>query len=815
MEVAAWIILFIIVAIILAFNRASLIVATIAYTFLLIVVSVFSHASVITLSICWVIFALLSVVLNVLPLRRQLISQYLIRFFRKAMPSMSATEKEALTAGGVGWEGEIFTGMPDWNKLTAIAAEKLSAEEQAFIDGPVNELCAMIDNWDINQRQFNIPIEIWQHLRKHGFFGFIIPKKYGGKEFSALAHSQIIAKISSVSVAVATVVSVPNSLGPAELLLHYGTQAQKDYYLPRLATGEEIPCFALTSPLAGSDASAIVDNGVICRHRFDGEEKLAIRLNWNKRYITLSPVATLIGLAFKLYDPDHLLGEQENLGITCALIPVNTPGVVTGRRHFPLSCAFPNGPTQGHDVIIPIDSIIGGAAMAGHGWRMLMESLAAGRSISLPSMATGGAKRVLYASGAYARIREQFHTYIGAFGGVREALTRMGAYTYLVEALRLFTVAAVDRGLQPAVASAISKCHTTELSRKILMLGMDIHGGKGICMGPHNYIAQSFIESPISITVEGANILTRSLIIFGQGAIRCHPYILSEMNAVADENQKQGLRIFDKNIFAHIGYFISNFARAFLLGLTGGRLARVPAGDLKYYYRQLSRYAAIFSLIADVAMLKMGGKLKRKEKLSARLGDLLSIIYMGSAAIKYYELQDEKELLPIMQWACDELLYQMQTQLYEFLSNFPYRGSVFILRLAVFPLGRRLKPPTDKLGADVVELLMRPSRARARLTQHVYTQAVPHNPIGTIESVLQQVIAAEPLEEKLYQEGKRMKIKGNNFTEKVNAGLEAGIITKAEAEQLLAAEAARLTITNVDDFSPEELTRRVEVEDIG
>lgn len=815
MEVAAWIILFIIVAIVLAFNRASLIVATIAYAFLLIVVSVLSHASVITLSIAWIIFALLAIVFNVLPLRRRLMSRYLFQFYRRAMPSMSATEKEALTAGGVGWEGEIFTGMPDWSKLAEIKAGKLSPEEQAFLEGPVDELCGMINNWEISQRRFTIPVEIWEHLKKHGYFGFIIPKKYGGKEFSSLAHSQIISKIASVSAAVGTVVSVPNSLGPAELLLHYGTPTQKDYYLPRLASGEEIPCFALTSPLAGSDASAIVDDGVICRHSFDGEEKLAIRLNWNKRYITLSPVATLIGLAFKLYDPDHLFSEQENLGITCALIPVSTPGVVTGRRHFPLCCAFPNGPTQGHDVLIPLDAIIGGSTMAGHGWRMLMECLAAGRSISLPSIVTGGAKRVLFASGAYARIREQFHTYIGAFGGVREALTRVGIYTYLIEAVRLFTVTAIDRGLKPAVASAISKCHTTELSRKVLSHGMDIHGGKGICMGPHNYIAQTYIEGPISITVEGANILTRSMIIFGQGAIRCHPYILTEMNAVVDENKVQGFRIFDKAIFSHLGYFLSNLVRSFWLGFSGGRLSRVPAGDLKYYYREFSRYSAVFSLVADVAMLKMGGKLKRKEKLSARLGDLLSIIYMGSAAIKYYELQNEKELLPLVQWACDDLLYQMQTQLYEFLSNFPYRWSVALLRLVVFPLGRHLKPPTDKLGAEVVQLLMRPSQARARLTQHLYIKPTAHNPIGTIDAVLQQVIAAEPLEEKLYEAGKRIKIKGRNFVEKVNAGFEAGVLTKAEAEQLIAAETARLSITNVDDFSPEELNRHVEKEDIG
>lgn len=812
--ILGWIVLFIAAGLVLAFNRASLIVISIAYAFLLLVLSVLSHAGVVALTILWILYAGVVSVFNILPLRRKLFSRRLFAYYRNVMPSMSVTEKEALTAGGVGWEGEIFTGMPNWHKLREIPAGKLSAEEQAFLEGPVEELCGMINNWEINQRRFGIPEEIWQHLKKYGYFGFIIPKKYGGKEFSALAHSQIISKVSSVSTAVATVVSVPNSLGPAELLLHYGTQAQKDYYLPRLARGEEIPCFALTSPLAGSDASAIVDSGIVCRHRFDGEEKLAIRLNWDKRYITLSPVATLIGLAFKLYDPDHLLNKNENLGITCALVPVNIPGVVTGRRHFPLTCAFPNGPTQGKDVIIPLENIIGGQAMAGHGWRMLMESLAAGRSISLPSMVSGGAKRVLYASGAYARIREQFHMYIGSFGGIREALTKMGASTYLLEALRLFTITAVDRGLQPTVASAISKCHTTELNRKVFHLAMDIHGGKGICMGPHNYVAQSYIETPISITVEGANILTRSLIIFGQGAIRCHPYVLREINAATDKNTTKGLIEFDKALFSHLGYFISNWVRVWSLGFTHSLLARVPEGDLKYYYRQLTRYSAIFAFVADVAMFTMGGKLKRKEKLSGRLGDLLSMLYIGSAAIKYYELQDEKELLPLVQWACDDLLYQMQNQLHEFLSNFYPRPLAWLVRWIVFPWGRHMKSPTDKLGADVVQLLMKPSSARSRLTQHVYTKNTPSNPIGLIESVLQQVIAAEPLEERLYQESKRLKIRGRNYAEKVQGALSAGVLTQAEAQQLLDAEEARLSITNVDDFAPAELSRYVEEEKV-
>jgi len=531
--------------------------------------------------------------------------------------------------------------------------------------------------------------------------------------------------------------------------LHYGTQAQKKHYLPRLASGEEVPCFALTSPVAGSDAASIVDSGVLCRQMIEGEEKLGIRLNWDKRYITLAPVATLLGLAFKLYDPDHLVGDVEEIGITCALIPTSTPGVVIGRQHFPLSCAFPNGPTQGKDVFIPLDWVIGGKKTLGHGWRMLMECLAAGRSISLPSMVSGSVKRAVFATGAYARIRQQFNTYIGAFGGVQESLAKMGASAYLIEATRLFTVAALDRGQQPAVASAISKCHVTGIARVILNHAMDVHGGKGICMGPNNYLAQNYIEAPISITVEGANILTRSMIIFGQGAIRCHPYILKEMTAATNKDKKAGLIAFDKELFGHLGFIMSNRTRAFFLGLSKGRLARAPKGALKRYYQQFSQYSAAFAFVSDVAMIAIGGKLKREEALSARLGDLLSLLYMGSSAIKYYELQGDDEAFPFIQWVCEDLLYQLQTQLDGFLLNMPNRFLANILRMTVFPLGRRLKPPSDRLGQAVAQLLLHPSRVRADLSRHLYVKDSPYNPIGQMDAILQQVIAVEPLEKLL------------------------------------------------------------------
>ena len=551
---------------------------------------------------------------------------------------------------------------------------------------------------------------------------------------------------------------------------------------------------------------------MICRQTIDGEEKLGIRLNWNKRYITLAPVATLLGLAFKLYDPDHIVGEKENLGITCALIPVSTPGVIIGRRHFPLRCAFPNGPTQGKEVFIPMDWIIGGPKMAGHGWRMLMECLAAGRSISLPSMATGGAKRVFYATGAYARIRKQFNVPIGTFGGVQEALARIGAHTLAVEATRLFTVTAIDRGEEPAVASAISKSYTTGTSRSIINDAMDIHGGKGICMGPHNYIAQTYIETPISITVEGANILTRSMIIFGQGAIRCHPFVLKEMMAVQNEHQREGAVAFDQALFGHLGFIISNKVRAFLLGVTRGHLARVPQGKCKRYYQQFSQFSAAFAFVADIAMITIGGALKRKEKLSARLGDLLTFLYVGSAVMKYYELQEDEEGLPLLQWICEDLLHQMQTQLDGFLTNMPNRWLSWSLRRVVFPLGRRLKPPSDHLTEQVAELLIYPSRIRETIAQHLYTKNTAHNPIGFMATVLEQSIAAEPLEKKLRQAIREKKVTGMTLEETITSAIGARVFNATEGEQLLAAYRARLSITNVDDFAPKDIVHRVHEE---
>ncbi|OGO94189.1 MAG: hypothetical protein A3F10_05015 [Coxiella sp. RIFCSPHIGHO2_12_FULL_42_15] len=808
MAVLGWMILFLAATIILAFKRAALSVWAIGFFVLLLLVSVLSHVSIAGVVVLWILYAVIFVPLLFVPLRRKYITKNIYAMYRKVMPSMSKTEREALSAGGVGWERELFSGMPDWREFQKTKRIKLTAEEQAFLEGPVQELCGLICNWTINHRDREIPEEIWQHLKKHGFLGLIIPKQYGGKQFSALAHSQIIVKVASVSVAVGCVVSVPNSLGPAELLLEYGTEEQKNYYLPRLARGEDIPCFALTSPLAGSDASAIEDHGVVCKKMIDGKEQIGIVLNWNKRYITLSPIATILGLAFKLYDPHHLIGDKENIGITCALIPVNTPGVVTGRRHFPLCSHFPNGPTQGKDVFVPLDYIIGGVKMAGTGWRMLMECLAAGRSISLPSMATGGAKKVVYTVGAYARIRRQFNTPIGTFGGVQEALSRILGYTYLIESLRLYSVCSIDNGIKSAVSSAICKYHTTEHARQVINDSMDIHGGKAICMGPNNYIAQSYIEGPISITVEGANILTRNMIIFGQGAIRAHPFVLEEMMAAQDSDEKRGLKQFDHAFFKHMGMIISNKARAFSLALTSGFGAEAPRNELKRYYQQFSRFSAAFSFIADITMLTVGAALKRKERLSARLGDMLSLLFMGSAALKYYEFEQDREALPVIQWVCQHLCFQLQTTIHDYLHNLPNQWIARWLRLVVFPLGRNFRQPSDRLSKQLAMLLLEPSMVRHRLTQHLYVEAGLHaNPLEKIQTAFVKTLQTEPLYKRLQQAKREKIINGMTFAELIETAVAAQVFNREEANQVIETERLRMAVINVDDFSQQEFVQ--------
>ncbi len=806
-----WIVLFLAVIFLLAYKRATLVVWTLGIAFYLIVMSQFSSLGMVSKVIFWALFVVIAVPLNILPLRRLLLTKPLLQFYQKIKPSMSATEKQALTIGTVGWEGELFSGMPHWQLWKNYPAPQLTAEEQLFLDEDVEQLCQMLNNWEINYRLFDLPEPVWQFLKQRGFFSLIIPKEYGGKQFSALAHSAIITKISSRSNAAATIVGVPNSLGPAELLLEYGTEEQKKHYLPRLARGDEIPCFALTGPDAGSDASSMTDCGVVCKDMWEGQEVIGIRLNWNKRYITLAPIATLLGLAFKLFDPDHLLGQQEELGITCALIPTNTAGISIGRRHFPLNCAFPNGPTQGHDVFIPVDWIIGGPARAGQGWHMLIERLSVGRAITLPSLSTGGAKVASFTMGAYARIRKQFHISVGRFEGVEEALTRIAGNTYIMDATRLFAVSAVDRGERPAVPSSISKYHTTELARQVINDAMDVSGGKGICMGPRNFVAQGYIEAPIGITVEGANILTRCMMIFGQGMMRCHPYLLKELMAAQNSDQAQGLRDFDKAFFAHVGMITSNKIRAFWLGITGAHFTRVP-GDpaLRRYYQQLTRFSAVFAYLADVSVLILGGEFKRHEHLSGRMGDVLSMLYMGCAVLKQFENQGRpQEDLPLVEWACQSLLFKLQTALDTTLRNFPKPIIGSLLRSVVFPLGRRLTPPSDKLGHQVSVLLSGATDTRARLTQGIYSAAEEHNMVGLVGAALFKVIAADDIENKINILARQGEIQGKTFADRFTAAVNLGLIARAEQNLIQEANAVRQQVNAVDDFALDELPNHV------
>jgi len=749
-------------------------------------------------------------------LRRKLISDPFLRLFRKLMPHISETEREALEAGTVWWDTELFSGRPNWKKLLSVSPPTLTAQEQAFLDGPVDELCRMLDDWRINAELHDLPLEVWRFIKDHGFFGMIIPKKYGGLEFSTLAHSHVVMKIASRSIAAAVTVMVPNSLGPGELLLHYGTEEQKNYYLPRLARGEEVPCFALTSPDAGSDAASMTDTGVVCRGEFQGKKDvLGIRLDWEKRYITLGPVATVLGLAFKLYDPDRLIGDREEVGITVALIQTNLPGISIGRRHIPSNINFQNGPNSGHNVFIPIDWIVGGAARAGHGWRMLMECLAAGRSISLPALATGAGKLASRATGAYARIRKQFHVPIGRFEGIEEALTRVAGYTYLMDAARVMTAGAVDQGEKPSVISAIVKYHLTEIMRRVVNDAMDVQGGSAICMGPRNFLAHVYEAVPISITVEGANILTRSLIIYGQGAIRCHPFILKEIQAATDPDPVQASKNFDRVLFNHIGFSLGNAARSLFHGLTGARFASVPAdrsgrpvhGPLRRYYQHLTRMSACLALASDVAMLVMGGTLKRREKLSARLGDVLSYLYLASAVLKRFEDQGRPpDDLPLLQWTCEKALHRIQRSFGELIQNFPNRPAAWLLKFFMFPTGRSYRAPSDSLGQKVASLLLEPSPARDRLTAGIYIPSDSHDVVGRLEAALEKVIAVEAVEEKLRAAVRSGKLEADDEEALIQEGLSRAIITEDEAKLVREAESLRREAIMVDDFPPDYWT---------
>ena len=796
------------------YHRVSLVRALVVLTCAMIALTLFDGVAITG----WLCYLLAVAIFAVPTIRQTLVSQKALSLFKKVLPAMSQTEKEALEAGTVWWEAELFKGKPEWKKLQNIADPKLSEAEQAFLDGPVNDVCAMVNDYQVTHELADLPSEVWQYLKDHKFFAMIIKKKYGGLEFSAYAQSLVLQKLTGVSSVLSSTVGVPNSLGPGELLQHYGTEAQKNHYLPRLAEGKEIPCFALTSPEAGSDAGSIPDYGIVCKGDWQGEEVLGMRLTWNKRYITLAPVATVLGLAFKLRDPDGLLGDKQDLGITCALIPTDLKGVEIGNRHFPLNVPFQNGPTQGDDLFVPIDFIIGGQKMAGQGWRMLVECLSVGRGITLPSNSTGGIKSAALATGAYARIRRQFKQPIGRMEGVEEPLARLAGNAYVMDAASNLTVAGIDLGEKPSVISAIVKYHCTHRGQRSIIDAMDIVGGKGICLGPSNFLARGYQGSPIAITVEGANILTRSMIIYGQGAIRCHPYVLNEMEAAYSESS-DALDKFDSALAGHVSFTMSNLVRSLWFGLTDGRGSDAPTPlnktdkQTQRYYQQLNRYSANLALLSDISMAVLGGSLKRRERLSARLGDILSQLYLGSATLKRFESEgSHAEDLPLVHWGMQDSLRQTEIAIDEFLANFPSPVIGRLLRVVLMPFGRIRRAPNDKLDSQVAHIIQTPSETRSRIGRGQYLEATEHNPVGKIEKALEVILQAEPLFDKVCKEThqKRAFLRLDLVAQ---LGLEKGILTEKEAALLVSAEEHRLYTINVDDFSPEKLAAKAQYPD--
>jgi acyl-CoA dehydrogenase len=783
---------------------------TVAAALLIWYLSAIAGFGLVTNIVLGTLFVVVAAVLNIQALRRIVLTDRILALYRRILPDMSQTEKEAIDAGTVWWDADLFSGKPDWDKLLKTPEPRLSPEEQAFLDGPVEELCAMCDEWEISHEHQDLPPHVWQFIKDKGFLGMIIPKQYGGLGFSALAHSAVVMKLSTRSSTAAISVMVPNSLGPGELLLHYGTDQQKNHYLPRLAKGLEVPCFALTSPEAGSDAASIPDFGVVCKGMWQGKEVLGMRVTWDKRYITLGPVATLLGLAFRLYDPEKLLGSKLDLGITCALVPTSTPGVNIGRRHLPLNAAFQNGPNWGKDVFMPLDWIIGGPEYAGKGWMMLMGCLAAGRAISLPTSSVGGVKALARFVGAYARVRSQFKTPIGKLEGVEEALGRIAAHCYMMDATRVMTAGAVDMGEKPAVLSAIAKYHMTERARACVNDGMDIVGGKGICLGPNNWIGRGYQIAPVAITVEGANILTRTLIIFGQGAIRCHPYVLREMRAAKEMQGEEAAREFDDAFTSHIGHVLRNGVRTLIYGLTKAAFAPTPANaapETKHYYRHVSRLSAAFAFLADMSMLAMGGALKRKEKISGRLGDVLSMLYLVSAALKRYEDQGRiREDLPLVRWAVRDALYRAQQAIDGILSNFPVKALATLLRWTIFPLGATFRPPLDWRNHECARIALEPGAARERLTAGMYVPKTEADATGRLEAAFLAAIACEPIDEKLRKAVKKGKVVPHAGTDLGSLAREKDLISADEYAQWSRKEALRKQVIKVDDF-PQDFGR--------
>ena len=727
--------------------------------------------------------------------RRDKLTRPIFGWAREQLPTLSETERDAIDAGEVWWDADLFSGNPDWRKLLDTPPARLTEEERAFLDGPCEELCSMLSDWEIT-RAGDLPDDVWKFMKKNRFFGMIIPEEYGGLGFSNFAHSEVVRRISTCSVTAGVTVMVPNSLGPGELLLQFGTDDQRNYWLPRLAKGQEVPAFALTSEHAGSDASAMRDTGVVCKGKWKGKSVTGIRLNWSKRYITLGPVSTVLGLAFKLQDPDGLLDNPDAEGITCALIPTDLPGVSIGRRHIPCGQVFQNGPNSGMDVFVPLDHIIGGPDYAGKGWMMLMSALAAGRGISLPSLSSAAASMSAHSTGAYARIREQFGIPVGKFEGVQRRLGRLAANAYALDAARHLTCAGLDQGRKLAVISGIMKSNATYRMREAVDDAMDVHAGKAVIDGPNNYLGNFHKAVPVGITVEGANILTRNMIIFGQGAIRCHPYLLDEILALDKDDDEEALDAFDKAFWAHVGHSVKTFFRALGRSWTAGAFAPAPkAGKATGLYRQMSRYAAAFALVSDFALLTLGGSLKRKEMLSARLGDILSELYFLSAVLKRWDDEGRNdEDFPLVRWSALDSFAKIDTSLDQVLANLPNVPAAWLLRAVTLPGGSH-RGPSDALTQECAELLLAPSATRDRLTRGVCA-VNGEGALARLERAFEAVIETDPLRRKL-----------RNARVSLDEAVHNRVLTKDEVQKLRDAEALVEEVIAVDDFDPSEIVR--------
>ena len=757
-----------------------------------------------------IVTAVIATLLVYTPLRKNLITKPIFSGFKRALPAMSSTEREALEAGSTWWEAELFAGKPNWKQFEKIGSPTLTEAERSFLDTETEILCKMLDDWEISHEAKDLPKPVWDYIKDNGFFALIIPTEFGGKAFSPYAQSCIVTRIATQSVAAAVTVMVPNSLGPGELLMHYGTPEQQKQWLPDLARGKHIPCFGLTGPEAGSDAGAIPDTGVVCYGEHEGKQVLGIKLNFAKRWITLAPVATVIGLAFKLSDPDALLGDREKVdyGITCALIPAEHPGIEIGRRHYP--GAFMNGPINGQDVFIPIDWIIGGPLNAGRGWIMLMECLSAGRGISLPALGAAASKVAYSSTGAYARIRRQFNTSVGAFEGVKEATARIAGLTYTLEASRQLVCSALSKS-SPPVISAIAKYHMTEMMRTVINDAMDVHGGRAIQMGPRNYLANSYQAIPIAITVEGANILTRSLMIFGQGAVRCHPYVFPEMEAARHPNAEQGLKDFDRLFWRHIGYTISRLGRSLVLGLTGSRFSGTPGfrnqKDFKREYQRINQFSTVLAFTADLAMALLGGDLKRKEMLSARLGDMLSKLFIATAVLNYHAHNPAqgKENDDHAKWAVNQALFDTQEAFVDFCNNFPNRFIGKLIRFIGLPLGKPIGKPSDQLINQLGDAIMQPNQLRKEVTYPIHYSLDRNNARGRVEDTFRQLVATEEPYLKVLKAASKGEIVGSDLAAKVQHAIEIGLINQVEGATVLQYDSLRIDALLTDAFPADYL----------